>query len=229
MGASAFVPGDVDVVVDDAEFPPLVPVRVTGVDDFDPAASWVGGDMAEVFTVEFVDELVRRASVAVDALQMLDPAVLSTESLEALAVGTERVRRQVDAAGVGIAGFVDTAQPFRNDGMFSAKAWLKHRLQLSGAGGVSAGADRSDARPGCRCGPVVPAVGQVGVAQSELMGQLAMNPRIDADTLHRGGWELFMDALDLPFKQFEANVRRWEKLADVDGASRAGGTEPDEP
>ena len=86
---------------------------MTGVDDFDPAASWVGGDVKDVFTVEFVDELVRRASVAVDVLQMLNPALLSTESLDALAVGTERVRRQVDAAGVGIAGHVDTAAAVR--------------------------------------------------------------------------------------------------------------------
>ncbi len=114
------------------EFPLPGPVLVAGVDEFDPEAVWVGGDVGEVFTVEFVEELVRRASVAVDALQMLNPALLSNESLEALAVGTERVRRQVDAAGVGIAGHVDTAQPFRGDGFFTAKAWLKHRLQLSG-------------------------------------------------------------------------------------------------
>ncbi len=58
------------------------------------------------------------------------------------------------------------------------------------------------------------------------MGQVATNPRLDAETLHRGGWELFVDAIDLPFKDFEAKVRTWEKLADADGCRRAGGTEP---
>ena len=82
------------------EFPLPGPVLVAGVDEFDPEAVWVGGDVGDVFTVEFVEELVRRASVAVDALQMLNPALLSNESLDALAVGTEKVRRQVDAAGV---------------------------------------------------------------------------------------------------------------------------------
>ncbi len=102
---------------------------VTGVDEFDPDAAWVGGDVRDVFTVEFVEELVRRASAAVDALQMLNPELLSNESLEALAIGTEKVRRQVDAAGVGIAGHVDTAQPFRKDGYFSAKALDLRRTQ----------------------------------------------------------------------------------------------------
>ena len=112
--------------------------------------------------------------------------------------------------------------------MFSAKAWLKHRLQLSGA---EAYRRVQTARMHTRL-PLWAsgaAVGQVGVAQSELIGQLAMNPRIDDATLHRGGWELFLDALDLPFKQFEANVRRWEKLADPVGATEQSGTEPTEP
>ena len=119
--------------------------------------------------------------------------------------------------GSAIAGFVDTVQPFRSDGVFSAKAWLKHRLQLSGPEAFRrVQTARMHARlPLWASGA---GVGQVGVAQSELMGQLAANPRIDPDALHRGGWELFMDALDLPFKQFEANVRMWERLADVDGA-----------
>ena len=87
--------------------------------------------------------------------------------------------------------------------MFNAKAWLKHRLQLSGVEAFRRvqTARMHDRLPLWARGA---AVGQVGVAQSELIGQLAMNPRIDDDTLHRGGWELFLDALDLPFKQFEA-------------------------
>ena len=46
------------------------------------------------------------------------------------------------------------------------------------------------------------------------------------ETLHRGGWELYLDAIDLSFKDFEAKVRKWEKLADADGADDAGRTEP---
>ena len=71
---------------------------------------------------------------------------------------------------------------------------------------------------GCRCGQSAASIGQVGVAQSELIGQLAANPRLDPETLHRGAWELFIDALELPYKEFEANVRKCEKLADAEGA-----------
>jgi Domain of unknown function (DUF222) len=222
MGATVFPESDVDVAdVDDVVLPG--PLLIQGVDVFDPDALWVGGDVSEVFTVEFVAELVRRASVAVDALQMLNPAVLSNESLDALAVGTEKVRRQVDAAGVAIAGHVDTTQPFRKDGYFSAKAWLKKRLQVSG---VEAYRRVQTARMHDRLPLWASAAncGQVGVAQSELIGQLAANPRIDPDTLHRGGWELFLDALELPYKEFEANVRRWEKVADPEQRIRLIGT-----
>ncbi len=216
MGATAIPPRDPGTG-DDVEFALPGPLLVHGVDEFDPEAVWVGGDVGDVFTVEFVEELVRRASAAVDALQMLNPALLSNESLDALAVGTEKVRRQVDAAGVGIAGHVDTAQPFRSDGYFSAKAWMKKRLQLSGPEAYRRvqTARMHDRLPLWAAGA---GAGQVGVAQSELIGQLAANPRIDPETLHRGCWELFVDALDLPYKEFEANVRKFERLADVEGA-----------
>lgn len=202
--------------VDDVALPGALLIQ--GVDRFDPDALWVGGDVGEVFTVEFVAELVRRAAVAVDALQMVNLASLSNESLELLAVGTERVRRQVDAAGVAIAGHVDTVRPFRKDGYFTATAWLKKRLQLSGVEAYRRvqTARMHDRLPLWKAGA---GVGQVGVAQSEVIARLAANPRLDDETLHRGCWELFVDAMELPYIEFEANARRWEQLADAAGAA----------
>jgi hypothetical protein len=50
------------------------------------------------------------------------------------------------------------------------------------------------------------------------MGHVAANPRLDGEVLHRGGWELLVDALQLSFGEFEANVRRWQRCADAVGA-----------
>jgi hypothetical protein len=51
------------------------------------------------------------------------------------------------------------------------------------------------------------------------MARVAANPRLDPDVLHRGGWELYIDAITLSFAEFEANARRWEQLADPSGAA----------
>ena len=59
--------------------------------------------------------------------------------------------------------------------------------------------------------------GVVGVAQSEAMGRVAANPRIDAEVLARDAGLLLDDAIDLPFVEFERNLRTWEALADPDG------------
>jgi hypothetical protein len=212
MGATAFSPTDVD------DLARTGPVVVGGRDRFDGAAVVVGGSDQEVFSVEFVDELVARASAAVEMLQMLDVSLLSKDAVSTFAIGTERLRRQVDAVGVNVAGHVDRTNPFRRDGTLSVRAWLKHRLQLSGV-------EAHRRIQVARMQALLPlwangaAAGMVGVAQSEVMAQVAANPRLEPEVLRRGAWELFRDAIDLPFKDFEANARKWEKLADPVGAA----------
>jgi Domain of unknown function (DUF222) len=212
MSATAVTATDLD------EAGALGPVVIGGADRFERGAVVVGGSDRDVFSVEFVEELVARASVAVEMLQMLDASSLSTEALSALAVGTERVRRQVAAVGVETAGHVDRTNRFRRDGTLTARAWLKHRLRLSGAEAHRrVQVARMHSLPPLWANGA--AAGMVGVAQTEVMAQVAANPRLDAVVLQRGAWELFLDAIDLPFQEFEANARRWEKLADPDGAA----------
>ena len=70
----------------------------------------------------------------------------------------------------------------------------------------------------CHCGASGASVGQVGMAPVGVDRSVGGEHRGSIpETLHRGVWELFMDALDLPYKEFKANVRRWEKLADAEG------------
>ena len=61
-------------------------------------------------------------------------------------------------------------------------------------------------------------MGEVGVAQSQLMAQIAANPRIERrDTAGRYADDLLDDAIRLPYPEFEAHARRWESLADPIG------------
>jgi hypothetical protein len=163
---------------------------------------------------------VDHASEALADLAALDPADLDAGSLKALVLGVERLRRQADAAAIALAEHVDVAQPFRADGWFTAKRWLKHALQLSGP-------EAHGRVQGARLRTRVPAwadaerAGRVGVAQYRVMASIAANPRIDDATLAVGALALLDDAIALGFDEFERLARTWEMLADPTGALEA--------
>jgi hypothetical protein len=152
-------------------------------------------------------------------LAAIDPTVLDKDQVDSWAVGVERVRRAADAAAVEVADHVDTHNPFRRDGFFNAKSWMKHRLQLSGP--EEAFRRLQTARLHRRVGVWANAEssGHVGVAQTQLMAQVAANPRIEPELLRTAGWDLLEDAMDLSYDKFERRIRVWEALADPAGAT----------
>jgi hypothetical protein len=184
----------------------------------DPCALRVLGPDDEFMPAELLDALVRRAVAAVELVAGIDPAALDAGGVDRLAAGIERLRRQVDAAGVALTDHVDAANPFREQGFFTARAWLRHRLQLSSP---EAYRRVRVARMHRRLShwANAEAAGLVGVAQSEVMGKIAANPRIDDQRLREGSWDLLGDAIDLPFDEFERRARRWEALVDPTGAA----------
>ena len=134
------------------------------------------------------------------------------------AKGIERLRRQIDAAGVTVADHVDRERPFRKQGLLTTKAWLKHRLQLSG---IEAHRRLRVARM-LRTSALwknADAAGLVGVAQCELMSAVIENSRIDPAVWQADSCDLLIDAMDESYDEFEQRVRRWEMLADPDSAA----------
>jgi hypothetical protein len=129
----------------------------------------------------------------------------------------EQLRRQSEAAMVAVADHLDTAQPFRELGFFTAKAWMAFHLQLSGA---EAYGRVQQARLRQRVGVWNHALagGQVGVAQTRLMARIAANPRIEPDVLVSGVWNLMSDAMDISYLEFERRALVFEALADPVGA-----------
>ena len=125
-----------------------------------------------------------------------------------LVEGVEQLRRMVDATATDVAHVIDVSNPFRSQGYRNARTLLEQRAQLSGP-------EAHRRIQTARMREQLPEWagtarnGTVGVAQSESMARVAANPRIDPDELLRDAGLLLDDAIDLPYEEFERNLRRW--------------------
>lgn len=63
-------------------------------------------------------------------------------------------------------------------------------------------------------------IGEVGIDQVNLLGRLYSNPRVAPAMADRDDW-FCRCAMTLSYRDFEAVVRRWERLADEDGPEPA--------
>ena len=128
--------------------------------------------------------------------------------LAELVEGVEQLRRMVDATATDVAHVIDVSNPFRSQGYRNARTLLEQRAQLSGP-------EAHRRIQTARMREQLPEWagtarnGTVGVAQSESMARVAGNPRIDPDELLRDAGLLLDDAIDLPYEEFERNLRRW--------------------
>ena len=178
------------------------------VDDI-PADSVPGG---------LIDDSVDTALRAIETLVIDQHAQLDGAGLQRLAIGVEKVRRSAEAAAVAVAERVDATNPFRTDGFFTGKNWLRHRLQLSKV-------DAFRRVQMARMQPRFPewteaaVAGEVGISQTMLMAQIAANPRLPGDQLRQRAPELLDDAINLQYEEFKAKALRWESLADPQGAA----------
>jgi hypothetical protein len=168
--------------------------------------------------VEWIEAVVEHCAQGLTALEAVDPSGFDAATTAAWAKGVESLRRQATAATIAAADHVDTAQPFRGQGFFTAKAWMKHHLQLSGAE-AHGRMQEARLRRAVRIWNVALAAGQVGVAQTRLMARIAANPRIDPDVLAAGVRELMIDAMEVSYVEFERRALTFEALADPLGAA----------
>ena len=83
--------------------------------------------------VEWMASVVEHCAQGLALLEGLDPTGFDSDTVTAWATGVEQLRRQATAAGIAVADHLDTTQPFRDQGFFTAKSWMKYHLQLSGA------------------------------------------------------------------------------------------------
>ncbi len=184
---------------------------------FDPVSDIAFG-RTEAPGAEWVEAVVEHCAQGLAMLEAIDPSGFDAATTETWAKGVEQLRRQSAAAGIAVADHLDAAQPFRHHGFFTAKAWMRHHLQLSGAEAHGRVQEARLRRAG-RVWNNALAGGQVGVAQTRLMARIAANPRIPSDVLVAGVWELMVDAMDVSYVEFERRALTFEALADPIGTA----------
>ena len=99
---------------------------------FDPVTDIAIGANAGVVDSEWIAAAVEHCAQGLSMLEALDPTHFDGVTTAAWATGVEQLRRQAHAAAIAVADHLDTAQPFRDLGFFTAKNWMNYHLQLSG-------------------------------------------------------------------------------------------------
>ncbi len=166
----------------------------------------------------WIHAVVEQCAQGLAMLEHIDPSEFDAHTTAAWALGVEQLRRQSEATATAVAGHLDEAQPFRDQGFFTAKAWMKHHLQLSGPE-AHGRVQQARLRHAVQVWNDALGGGQVGVAQTRLMARIAANARIPEAVLHEGVWRLMADAMDVSFEEFERRALTWEALADPLGAA----------
>lgn len=193
-----------------------VPGQVPPDAGFDPGDLTVPGEADHLdpgplaLAARVAEAIGPLAEVSADEIAALDRCELTD-----LAERIEHLRRRIDALGVSITTHIDTGMPYREQGYFTAKTFLKQRLQLSGP---EAHRRVLAARFDHRFPEWAAAArhGRVGIAQRELIARIAANPHVDHDLLQRDAGLLLDDAMALPHADFDRIARTWQALADPD-------------
>jgi hypothetical protein len=155
------------------------------------------------------------------SITLLSPgevAELRDDDLDAALVGMERARRMVEAAIVDLLDEADRRRRYVADGHVSVRGWAQALTNCSRvetmrrSQTMRALRDLESVRAALRAG-------EVGVDQVRELAKLHANPRCAAQ-LPESEHALLGHSQRLDFEEFRIIVRRWEALADADGAHR---------
>ena len=156
---------------------------------------------------------------SIDVPEVADLEGLGPRDLARTLAELDRVRRRVDALIAEAVSVAERSVAYAEDGHASVSGWVKATCNLSSA----------DIKGVVQCGRLLHAVpevrrvahaGQLGVSQTRLLARLHSNPRC-AEQLPGSAELLVGHAQALSFDEFAVVVRRWEALADADGAHAA--------
>ena len=128
----------------------------------------------------------------------------------------DMIRRRVDALIAETVGIAERTGAFGEDGHASVSGWAKATCNWSGGDtrAVVQSARMLQAIPETR---VAAHSGSLGLSQLRLLARVFANPRC-CDQLTDSAELLLDHAASLWFDEFAVVVRRWEALADADGA-----------
>ena len=127
----------------------------------------------------------------------------------------DAARARLEAEAADLLAAIDAAGVYAVDGHSSAKVMARHVCRLAG----STAASRERVSKMMRDLPELAdafRAGTIGVDQMNLLGRVHRNARVRPHMADAQDWFLAI-ARRLSFKQFETEVRTWERLADEDG------------
>lgn len=143
-------------------------------------------------------------------------ASFDARSLDDAVRGLDTVARQIEAAIVDATGHAERCGHFQNDGHRSAGSWMMATTNCT----------RGEATARVRSAHLMRELtavadefraGRVGVAQVREIARLSANPRAGDQVV--GSEEILLEAArSLEWADFRVVTKRWEQLADADGA-----------
>lgn len=171
----------------------------------DPSASHAAGPVLEA------------ARVALRALGTLDLDGLRSDELAEVVLTTQELRATLEAAEARVLARWDADGAWRADGARSAPAWLAWKQRLP----IAETRRRVRHARALRSFPAVAEAWAVGdIARTHVAMLLAVrNPRTEA-AFARDHEQLLERARTLRFSDFQRVCRRWEQVADPDGAEQ---------
>ena len=147
------------------------------------------------------------------------PAGLSGRELGERLVELERVRRRLEAATVAVLAEAERSDAFRDDGCITLGSWARCQVLWSKRE-ATVRVRELDLIRLCPDVQVALEAGTLGTAQVAELARARANPRIGDDIAEHIS-QLLKWATELDFGGFRTVVRRWEQLADTDGAAHA--------
>ncbi len=156
---------------------------------------------------------------SIELPEVADLEGLGARELEQTLRELDVARRRVDALIAETVGIAERTAAFGEDGHASVSGWVKAACNWSGGEtkAVVQSARMLHAVPATR---IAAHSGSLGLSQGRLLARVFANPRC-GDQLTDSATLLLGHATSLWFDEFSVVVRRWEALADSDGAHGA--------
>ena len=155
----------------------------------------------------------------VELPEVADLQWLGADKLERMLVDCDAVRRRVEAMIAEIVGAAERTVAYADDGHGSVSGWVKSTCNYS-CGETKAVIQTGRLLHAIREARDAAHSASVGVPQLRLLAKVFANPRC-ADQFPDSAELLLDHASRLWFEEFAVVVRRWEALADADGAHSA--------
>ena len=172
------------------------------------------------------DEVVDWRAGTVDLDELLgSPAGLSGRELGDRLVELDRLRRALEAATVAVLDEAERSDAYRDDGCITLGSWARCQVLWSKHEATTRLRELDLVR---LCPEVATALasGTLGIAQVAELARARANPRA-GDEIAEHITQLLQWATTLDFEGFRRVVKRWEQLADVDGAHQDAKTAHD--